>query len=115
MNNKTPITLDEIDYTLCHLPENKRWEIKRFFDSDTDKKKRVDYVKRLLGHGGGDIHNMPGSEYTEWDGWLSKGFIIRRRRKGETSAELRLTWTQVTNRIIQLISSGDFTENESRP
>lgn len=110
MNNKptTPITFDEIDYVLCHLPENNRQGIKRFFDSEADKKKRIDFVKKLLGHGGGDIHNMPGAEVTTRDGWLSKGFIIRRRRKGETTAELRLTWNRVATRISQLIEEGGF-------
>ena len=110
MNNRpaTPITLDEIDYVLCHLPENDRQGIKRFFDSEADKKKRIDFVKKLLGHGGGDIHNMPDAVVTTQDGWLSKGFIIRRRRKEETTAEFRLTWNRVARRIATLIEEGSF-------
>ena len=106
--NRSPLTQDEIDYVLCHLPRGNRKMIIEFFGIQSDKQRRVCFLKDLLGNGGGNVH-IPGIMWAWTDGWRSKGFIIDFCRSESLKKEtVRLTWNRVATRIAQLIEEGSF-------
>lgn len=115
MNNKTPITVEEIDFAINRILScQKKEKIINCFQSESDKPLRIKFVRKAFGCGEMTVP-FPDSVYGIGI-FSSGGFVIERKLKDEPlHASLRLTWTQVTNRIIRLIARGEFTEKESRP
>ena len=80
--------------------ENGKIRIAALFLSESDAKKRVDFLKEEYGTGGRTHYFEDGTH--GWVDWDAKGILISKSYSSD-AARLRLPWTQVEKRLGELI------------
>lgn len=97
------ISNDEIDRLIqrgSNVSENK-YRIYTFFDTHTDKKERIAFLKNEYGTGGG----YDGVSNTSYD---AKGIVFSHGDLTKPYAKITLKWNEVEKRIDRLIKSRNY-------
>ena len=97
------ISNDEIDRLIqrgSNVSENK-YRIYTFFDTHTDKKERIDFLKNEYGTGGG----YDGVSNTSYD---AKGIVFSHGDLTKPYAKITLKWNEAEKRIDRLIKNRNY-------
>ena len=91
--------------------ENGKIRIAALFLSESDAKKRVDFLKEEYGTGGRTHYFEDGTH--GWVDWDAKGILISKSYSSD-AARLRLPWTQVEKRLGELIRNDQYLESDEK-
>lgn len=91
--------------------ENGKIRIAALFLSESDAKKRVDFLKEEYGTGGRTHYFEDGTH--GWVDWDAKGILISKSYSSD-AARLRLPWTQVEKRLGELIRYDQYLKPDEK-
>ena len=91
--------------------ENGKIRIAALFLSESDGKKRVDFLKEEYGIGGRTHYFEDGTH--GWVDWDAKGILISKSYSSD-AARLRLPWTQVEKRLGELIRYDQYLKPDEK-
>lgn len=91
--------------------ENGKIRIAALFLSESDAKKRVDFLKEEYGTGGRTHYFEDGTH--GWVDWDVKGILISKSYSSD-AARLRLPWTQVEKRLGELIRYDQYLKPDEK-
>lgn len=91
--------------------ENGKIRLAALFLSESDAKKRVDFLKEEYGTGGRTHYFEDGTH--GWVDWDAKGILISKSYSSD-AARLRLPWTQVEKRLGELIRNDQYLESDEK-
>ena len=91
--------------------ENGKIRIAALFISESDGKKRVDFLKEEYGIGGRTHYFEDGTH--GWVDWDAKGILISKSYSSD-AARLRLPWTQVEKRLGELIRYDQYLKPDEK-